>query len=340
MRIVIHGGMHKTGTTALQTLLQDNRDLLAAHGVWYPDVGGQEQGMALNVRNPAWTPETAAELIASAAEFEIAFLSAEVVSAFSTDQLVRLRQAFDRPLSFVFCFRHWADFLPSRWVQNSKRRDSQSFDRYVAAVSANREHSDFWFDKVLARASAAPDCAVHAVSYQNAVASGETPTGAVLRAAGFQPALVAKLVPLARRRNERIDWATGELARLLNGAAAARLGLPQDDACQAVAFFRRRDRMLELVPRFHLLAPPLRGRLIGAVEARATERVVDELPRLAEATEALQQSHAGRFINLDPNGRVFPEFVRSRLMTSSFDWREFRDANSVDVEAALDTLLV
>lgn len=339
MRIVIHGGMHKTGTTALQTLMHDHRDLLAAHGVWYPDVGAQRQGVALNVRDPGWTPDLRDDLISAAAGFDVVFLSAEVISAFSADQFIRLRRAFEKPLTFVFCFRHWAEFLPSRWVQNGKRRDSQSFDSYVAAVSGNREHSDFWFDRVLARAAAAPDCVVRAVSYQNATASGETPIGAVLRAAGLAPALVAKLVPLTSRRNERIEWASGELTRLLNGCAADRLGLPQDDACRAVATFRRRDRYFDFAPQLRLLEPSLLARLTGAVEASAATRLVEDLPALAEALERLENDHAARFINLDADGRVFGGVVRSQLTFADLDWREFRDANRADVRAALDTLL-
>jgi|GEM_PF-1951940 len=38
-RLIIHGGMHKTGSSAIQTLLQDNRDSLAEKGVMFPLCG-------------------------------------------------------------------------------------------------------------------------------------------------------------------------------------------------------------------------------------------------------------------------------------------------------------
>lgn len=38
-RVVIHIGTHKTGTTALQDAFHANRDLLARHGVIYPQIG-------------------------------------------------------------------------------------------------------------------------------------------------------------------------------------------------------------------------------------------------------------------------------------------------------------
>ena len=35
-RLVLHVGLHKTGTTYLQSVLRANRDVLAAQGVWVP----------------------------------------------------------------------------------------------------------------------------------------------------------------------------------------------------------------------------------------------------------------------------------------------------------------
>jgi len=38
-KLIVHGGMHKTGSSAIQTLLQNNRDFLAEKGVLFPVAG-------------------------------------------------------------------------------------------------------------------------------------------------------------------------------------------------------------------------------------------------------------------------------------------------------------
>ena len=39
MRLVLHAGTHKTGTTSIQRVLADNRDWLRSRGLYYPDGG-------------------------------------------------------------------------------------------------------------------------------------------------------------------------------------------------------------------------------------------------------------------------------------------------------------
>ncbi len=50
MKIILHIGTHKTGTTAIQRALSQNRSKLLAHGVWYPHysevIGGEKQSYA------------------------------------------------------------------------------------------------------------------------------------------------------------------------------------------------------------------------------------------------------------------------------------------------------
>ena len=39
MRLILHAGTHKTGTTSIQKVLADNRDWLRERGLIYPDGG-------------------------------------------------------------------------------------------------------------------------------------------------------------------------------------------------------------------------------------------------------------------------------------------------------------
>lgn len=339
MRVVIHGGMHKTGTTSLQLLLHLNRGRLAEHGICYPDAGRQHHNTFLAAKQPDWRPDRCAELIALAGNAEVLLLSGEVVSTLSADQFRRLRSGFaGYPVTFVICFRHWSGFLPSRWAQNCKRRDSQSFDRYVEEVTRDAGHTDFWYDAVLDRAAAAEESEVVAVSFDNAERSGMEPLGAILRAVGLRSDMVDELVPTAARRNKRLPWVFGELARLLNGAAAARLGIPQDELCHAIGAFRNVDALFDFGRRLTTLSPPLLARLRRSVRSRMTERIVRDLPNSGEARRRLEAAHAGRFAN-PIDGKIFPDGIETRLTVSDFEWPEFQDKNRNQVERALDRLL-
>lgn len=65
--IILHVGIGKTGTSAIQKMLFENRDVLAAQGVFYPDFGlyGNAHHLFANFRKPRPSPRVA-ELIASA----------------------------------------------------------------------------------------------------------------------------------------------------------------------------------------------------------------------------------------------------------------------------------
>jgi len=49
MRLIIHGGIHRTGSTALQKFLSGNRQLLARHGITYPFDTANHQRIAWDI---------------------------------------------------------------------------------------------------------------------------------------------------------------------------------------------------------------------------------------------------------------------------------------------------
>ena len=53
-------------------------------------------------------------------------------------------------MKFVIVLRHWCSYLPSRWAQNSRRRDGISFVRFLNHVGSDRH----WmrFDRILTNA--------------------------------------------------------------------------------------------------------------------------------------------------------------------------------------------
>jgi hypothetical protein len=77
MKLVIHAGIHRTGTSSLQQFLHRNRAALAAHGIAYPgsEANHQKAAWALR-RNPA-NPESLGPLLDPCASSQLAILSGE-----------------------------------------------------------------------------------------------------------------------------------------------------------------------------------------------------------------------------------------------------------------------
>ncbi|MEG6509773.1 hypothetical protein V6C03_12430 [Methyloligella sp. 2.7D] len=339
MRVVIHGGMHKTGTTSLQHLALKRRRALASEGVFYPDSSAGANTF-LNAKSPKWDAEPCRALLQNCEGrgFDTLFLSNEVVSTFSTAQFQRLLEPFAGvPVIFVFCFRHWADFLPSRWSQNCKRRDSQTFDRYIEAVTALESgHVDFWFDGILDRV-AALDCDVIALSYQNAKTEPLGVMGAVLRTAGLSEDLIERLVSGEQWSQKRLDWTVSELSRLLNGVAADRLQLPQDDLCHALGEFRPVKGNFGFAQRLPKVNRRLLQPLTEAVEQYKSERIVKDLPNMDEAERRLQTKHGHRFANL-VDGKIFPKAAESKLTLADVEWPAFARERMPAIDPVLDQL--
>ncbi|PWW03534.1 hypothetical protein DFR52_101215 [Hoeflea marina] len=326
MQVVIHGGMHKTGTTALQLVLHVNRQRLAENGYYCPATELRHNGPVLNTRNPDWSRQDLSDIIEAARKSgaHTLLLSGETVSTLSGDQFRQLREVFvDCEVRFIFCVRHWSSYLPSRWAQYCKRRDSQTFARYVGTI-ANRDpgHIDIHFDKFIDRAMSAGNSSVAVVSYDHAVGSGLGVVGEVLLAAGLPVHLVGQMIEFTTRANATADWVGIECARMLNGLIAQRLGLPQDDLSHSVGEFRRCNRFFDLVGRFSRVDHSLMASLRKGIETADAGCELD-LGDLVHRTEALLNVRYLEFFTNARNGRVFPEAGKTRIPGTALDWQEF-----------------
>lgn len=70
MRVLIHAGIHRTGTTTLQRMLAANRGALAAQGVAYPGEGASQQPFVWSLKRGESGPREALALVEAAAEEE------------------------------------------------------------------------------------------------------------------------------------------------------------------------------------------------------------------------------------------------------------------------------
>ncbi|MEP7239886.1 MAG: hypothetical protein ABI697_03265 [Devosia sp.] len=325
MRVVIHAGRHKTGTTSLQMAMDRSRDILAAAGIHYPAApNGQHIGL-LNLRQPGWTPERllAERAFAVAAGAHTLFLSAEGLSVMSAEQLRRLGTALhEDELTFLYCFRHWHNFWPSRWAQNCKRRDTQGFESYLDMIArADLQHPDVYYDVVIERALSVAGAAVKAVSFDRAVPSAEGLLATLLTAVELPSALVAAVVANERRENARYPWQVIEILRLLNGIIADAATLPQDDLCLAVAESRRPKRSFELAGVWPDLDAGLAASLTAIADSHRVDRTLERRGLVAQASGRLAR-HAGLFANA-VEGQIFEAIPACTVTTTDLDWREF-----------------
>lgn len=152
MRVLIHAGIHRTGTTNLQIHLSANRDGLAAQGVAYPGEARDHQALAWAIlRREAGAPEARA-LVESAAPAGTVLLSGEDFALHEDLGWLRdLARAHD--VRAVLYLRRQDDWLNSWYNQHVKwpfnrAKSRMSPGRFLKAID------DFpWidFDRLLDR---------------------------------------------------------------------------------------------------------------------------------------------------------------------------------------------
>ncbi len=77
MKIVIHAGIHRTGTSSLQQFLHRNRTALAGHGIAYPGSEANHQKAAWALRKNPADPESLGLLLDPCASSRLVVLSGE-----------------------------------------------------------------------------------------------------------------------------------------------------------------------------------------------------------------------------------------------------------------------
>lgn len=172
-RLVLHIGAHKTATSYLQRLFHRNRELLAKHGIIYPDVGPNR---AHHILVTPWidVPEIPASyygrrnlsqwlrsekifdsfferIIAKhAGQKGTVFLSAEVFSR-AEPQCVDMRDLAQRLKAFedvriVYTVRHQVEYIQSIWLQLAKNNKAPRFDEFLKAALERQIASGLWVE--------------------------------------------------------------------------------------------------------------------------------------------------------------------------------------------------
>ena len=328
MRVVIHGGMFKTGTTSLQHLLNANRDLLSNEGIVYPFTKIGQHSYILNVRDPKWNADY---LLSIAKEAEqdyasILLFSGEAVSALSYSQFKKLTACFESwPTEYVFCFRHWSTYLPSRWKQNCIRRDSQTFEEYLNLITnPSLTHFDVRYDLILSRAIASGAKNVRSISWDNAMANSGSSVPEILEALGFNKELIQKLAIDTEWLNKTSPFIKVEICRILNGLIDYKSHRKNNELFWAYAKHQECPHFHDIVRMYDKIDTEFIHIIEERLLKNGTCKV--EIPNFDYLEENLFNTHGDTFVNLK-NNRIFDVRSDSNQYFTQYaaSWQNFTD---------------
>lgn len=145
MKIIIHAGIHRTGTSSLQRFLHQNRDVLAKHRIAYPgsEIHHQKAAWALK-RDPSDRSELD-ELISPLNENQVTILSAEDF-CIHTDVSWLEALASKHDVSAVFYLRRQDHWMMSWYNQHIKwpfdaAKSRMRKDEFLASIN-----DFYWLD--------------------------------------------------------------------------------------------------------------------------------------------------------------------------------------------------
>jgi hypothetical protein len=234
--VLLHIGLPKTGTTALQTCLRSSRTELARHGVLYPDAVSSQLRWApnhvpaanapLGWPQPAAASDAAAEMWAALLDEVRAHHGRVVVSAenitLASDDVAALivEQLGGRRVRVMITVRPLHHLLPSFW-QNEVRAGLQTpLREWLHLMAAGPEHlgdAPFWILYDLPRVVGRWARVVGADRVATVVVDALRPTGVYADTEHLIGLAPGTLDPVrSGRTNRSLSWPEAELVRNLN----------------------------------------------------------------------------------------------------------------------------
>lgn len=219
MLVVLHVGMHKTGTSSFQYWLRNNQDALWEHGI---GVFPLETRILANVPvcfEPDSLRHTIAELEQSGIH-TILFSHETLSECFSSDLMKISEVLFPHSIRYVITFRHWSGFLLSRWQQNCSRRDTQSLHSYLEVLNYEQnDRIEAHYSLPVSRALEAGITDIRVVSYDM-----ETLTSSLMQSLAANCALPIDVMThpkLQQRYNVSNAPGLSDRVRVFNGIVSA-----------------------------------------------------------------------------------------------------------------------
>nr|WP_145924032.1 hypothetical protein [Halomonas elongata] len=147
--LVIHAGIHRTGSTSIQNAMKQSRGILRSHGVLYPVL----YGLPDHVKIPWWIINnkiSVDDLIGSIKEKDESFIEKIVLSAedFSLMKdfswLDKMKSEFD--VKFVVYLKNQVDWLESWYNQNIKWPWDKRFSSCKPSYFLDKIDDFYWLD--------------------------------------------------------------------------------------------------------------------------------------------------------------------------------------------------
>lgn len=141
-RVILHMGLHKTGTSALQAAFRRNAHILAQNGICFPQTGEGEGNHDIPAALMAGDKAPLRILVRKTAGAETVFLSSELFSCLTRRECEMLRRLFPgASLELVVVLRRLQDLWPSHWRELIKHGYSNTLQTYLTEVAVPTDPS-------------------------------------------------------------------------------------------------------------------------------------------------------------------------------------------------------
>lgn len=327
MQVVLHAGFHKTGTTSFQNWLRENSAALEHSGFATFPLDHRVIASSPKIFDPQGLR---ADLrCAKNRGMKVAIFSHETLCQLYPRGLVKLYNVFDGfPVRYVITLRHWSSYLVSRWMQNAKRRDSQSYNSYLTDLLEKPEgRIDADFGLPITRAQAAGFSDFRILTYNP---DPDQMLRSLARACDLPEPQVGCLLP---KKNVSPSTHFSDQIRLFNGVRSVLHGSPLNPmaAGQPTIFYDQAS----VVRAFQKDRPSLASALDGLL-SETTQTIDSDHPTFQVWNRILSQK-IQPFLCIPSNGLIFSDNLNRALSVSSIEVKELPAALQEGMAAYLGT---
>lgn len=309
MDLVLHAGMHKTGTSSFQKLLQ----------MWEtpPDSEAWVLPSRLNAKNskkfdPNWINRQLNK------DLKHVVVSHEGLSTFSTTHWTKLRDAIPSWIEprIIIVFRPWRNYLISRWTTCCMRRDSNSFHQYInQLIHSQEERVELDHSLCIKRPISAGFKRLECIDYEANITKEKSILPILCRCTGIPN------VQGIMHYNKRPETKTIEILRIINGARSEMEQRDPNDLFVSIGEHRPVDKFYDqlqllrkLIQKESDLMQSILSKLNDTKEQISNQKLRDIIyTQQAKLTHAMEPWIVGEEVSQTNHSDVCPNGLFSKL---------------------------